>query len=154
MAVAREVQPTLVPDPRSVLHRLAAANIPPQSAVAIFQADHFPTTPWHLHDFFELAVIESGTAYHVSSQGIDPVGRGTVLFLPPGVGHEYRLCAKMRVYNCLFRAELADAELMWAFRDGHLSRLFEPDGIRWQRFFNLVHAKPELGAPLPKSLGR
>jgi AraC-like DNA-binding protein len=128
MAVPREALPSPTPNPNSILHRLAAAYIPPESAVAIFQADHFPTTAWHLHDFYELAVIESGTAYHVSSQGIDPVQRGTVLFLPPGVGHEYRLCAKMRVYNCLFRAELADAELMWAFRDGHLSTLFEPDG--------------------------
>ena len=33
------------------------------------------------------------------------------------------------VYNCLFRADLDEAELMWAFRDGHLRMLFNPDGL-------------------------
>ena len=38
----------------------------------------------------------------------------------PGVSHEYRGCEDLIVYNCLFRADLDEAELMWAFRDGHL----------------------------------
>lgn len=112
-------------DPGSVLHRLAAAYIPVDGVVGIFQALHFPTTPWHLHDFYELAIVECGTALHVSDRGIEPVARGTVVFVPPGVGHEYRQCTDVRVYNCLFRADLAEAELMWAFRDDHLRVLFD-----------------------------
>lgn len=112
--------------PDSVLHRQATVYIPPDGVVGIFQALHFPTTPWHLHDFYELAIVESGTAFHVSERGIEPIQRGTVVFLPPGVGHEYRLCTNVRVYNCLFRADLAEAELMWAFRDEHLGVLFDP----------------------------
>jgi AraC-like DNA-binding protein len=112
-------------DPSSVLHRLAAAYIPSDGVVGIFQALHFPTTPWHLHDFYELAIVERGTALHVSDRGIEPVARGTVVFVPPGVGHEYRQCRDVRVYNCLFRADLAEAELMWAFRDDHLRVLFD-----------------------------
>src|SRR4051812_28523058 len=126
MALPQEAVEILRPDPDSVVHRLASVYIPPDAAVGIFRALHFPTTPWHLHDFYELAIIESGTAHHVSERGIEPVRRGTVLFLPPGVGHEYRLCSDVLVYNCLFRAELADAELMWAFRDGQLGVLFDP----------------------------
>ena len=97
------------------------------SAVAIFVAHHFPTIGWHEHDFYELAVISTGRGLHESEHGIIPVEAGTVVFIPPGVSHEYRGCEDLIVYNCLFRAELDEAELMWAFRDGHLSVLFNPD---------------------------
>jgi AraC family L-rhamnose operon transcriptional activator RhaR len=113
-------------DPNTAVHRLAAVYIPPNAAVGIFDALHFTTTPWHFHDFYELAMVKSGAAYHVSHRGIERVERGTVIFVPPGVGHEYRLCEDIRVYNCLFRADLADGELMWAFRDDHLRFLFDP----------------------------
>jgi len=112
--------------PNSAVHRLATVYIPPNAAVGIFDALHFTTTPWHLHDFYELAIVKSGTAYHVSDRGIEQVERGTVIFVPPGVGHEYRLCEDIRVYNCLFRADLADSELLWAFRDEQLRVLFDP----------------------------
>jgi hypothetical protein len=55
------------------------------------------------------------------------------VFIPPGVSHEYRGCEDLIVYNCLFRAELDEAELMWAFRDGHLSALFNPDNLSRDR---------------------
>ncbi|MFL5750512.1 MAG: AraC family transcriptional regulator [Chloroflexota bacterium] len=126
MALPHEALETRRHDPDAVLHRRAAAYIPVDGVVGIFQALHFPTTPWHLHDFYELAIVECGTALHVSDGGVEPVARGTVVFVPPGVGHEYRLCSGVRVYNCLFHADLAEAELMWAFRDDHLSVLFDP----------------------------
>jgi AraC family transcriptional regulator, L-rhamnose operon transcriptional activator RhaR len=126
MALPQKILEPDARDPNSVLHRLTSAYIPNDGVVGIFRANHYPTTPWHVHDFFELAIVESGTAYHVSDRRIDPVEAGTVLFLPPGVGHEYRLCTGVSVYNCLFRAELAEAELMWAFRDEHLGALFDP----------------------------
>ena len=126
MALPKEALQIHEPDPNSVVRREATVYIPPDGVVGIFQALHFPTTPWHVHDFFELAIVESGRAYHVSERGIEPVKRGTVIFMPPGIGHEYRLCTDVRVYNCLFRADLAEAELMWAFRDTHLGVLFDP----------------------------
>jgi AraC family L-rhamnose operon transcriptional activator RhaR len=55
-----------------------------------------------------------------------PLHPGVGILLPPGAGHEYRACEDMRVYNCLFRAELMDAELMWARRDRLLGPLFDP----------------------------
>lgn len=97
------------------------------TAVAIFVAHHFPTIGWHEHDFYELAVISTGRGIHESEHGVIPVEAGTVVFIPPGVSHEYRGCEDLIVYNCLFREELDEAELMWAFRDGHLSVLFNPD---------------------------
>jgi AraC family transcriptional regulator, L-rhamnose operon transcriptional activator RhaR len=99
------------------------------SAVAIFVAHHYPTIAWHEHDFYELAVVATGRGLHESEHGIIPVEAGSVVFIPPGVSHEYRGCEDLVVYNCLFQADLDEAELMWAFRDGHLGRLFNPDGL-------------------------
>ena len=126
MALSNAVLEPQVRDPKSVLRRSAAAHIPDDAVVAIFPSLHFPTITWHLHEFYELAIIESGTGYHVSDRGIERIQRGTVVFMPMGAGHEYRLCTDMRVYNCLFREELAEAELMWAFRDEHLGLIFDP----------------------------
>lgn len=99
---------------------------PGDAIVAVVPFRHHPTTPWHDHDFFELAVIESGRGIHESDDGVLPLRAGVAMLLPPGAGHEYRGCEDMRVYNCLFRAELIDAELMWARRDRLLGPLFEP----------------------------
>jgi AraC family L-rhamnose operon transcriptional activator RhaR len=98
---------------------------PPDSIVAVWPFRHHPTTPWHDHDFYELALIESGRGVHESDEGVRALHPGVALLLPPGAGHEYRACEDMRVYNCLFRAELIDAELMWARRDRLLGPLFD-----------------------------
>lgn len=87
------------------------------------------TVQWHEHDFYEVAVIESGSGRHVSDQGSEPIGRGTVIFIPPGVGHAYLACQDVRVYNFFFRSELDELELVWAFRDSHLRTLFNPSGF-------------------------
>jgi AraC family L-rhamnose operon transcriptional activator RhaR len=78
-------------------------------------------------------VIATGRALHESEHGVIPVEAGTAVFIPPGVSHEYRGCEDLIVYNCLFRADLDEAELMWAFRDGHLSVLFNPDSLARDR---------------------
>lgn len=99
------------------------------SIVGFFPAHQYPSTPWHDHDFYELGIVESGSGLHVSDEATELIGRGTVVFVPPGVGHEYRSCQDVRVYNCFFRAELDELELIWAFRDSHLRALFNPTGV-------------------------
>jgi AraC family L-rhamnose operon transcriptional activator RhaR len=103
--------------------------IAPRSVVGFFPAYHHFAIPWHDHDFYELGIVESGSGLHVSPSGSEPFRRGTVVLVPPGVGHEYRSCVDMRVLNCFFRAELDDLELAWAFRDSGLRRLFNPTGV-------------------------
>jgi AraC family L-rhamnose operon transcriptional activator RhaR len=100
--------------------------IAPDAIVAIVPFRHHTSTPWHDHDFFELAVIASGHGVHESDDGIMALQAGAAMLLPPGASHEYRSCQNMLVYNCLFRAELVDAELMWARRDRLLGPLFDP----------------------------
>ena len=78
------------PQPASSSTRAIASHIRPGSVVAIFPARHYPTTPWHEHDFFELAVIESGRGQHVTDQSVELVERGAAFLPSPGTGHEYR----------------------------------------------------------------
>ncbi len=120
------------PDPHMAAERTpqvrAMTHIAPGSIVGIFPAHHFRSIPWHDHECYELAIVEAGGGLHVTSDRTVRVGPGTAIFIPPGVAHEYRDSAEAHVYNCLFRAELVDAELMWAARDPLLGPLFDPDG--------------------------
>jgi AraC-like DNA-binding protein len=47
-----------------------------------------------------------------------------VIFIPPGVVHGYRAQRDVTIYNCFFRAELSEFELLWASRDDALMTLF------------------------------
>jgi len=98
-----------------------------ESVVGCFPAHHFRSIPWHDHDFYELAIVQAGSGVHVGAEGAVMLTPGTVVFVPPGVGHEYRDCPDMHVLNWFFRAELLDVELLWARRDPLLGPLLDPD---------------------------
>ena len=77
----------------TAVHRLAAVVHPAERCRRDLRRIALHDDPWHLHDFYELAIVKSGAGLHVSERGIERVERGTVIFVPPGVGHEYR-CAR------------------------------------------------------------
>jgi AraC-like DNA-binding protein/quercetin dioxygenase-like cupin family protein len=104
----------------------AAPMISPQSVVGVWTLEHWLSVPWHDHDFYELAFIVEGTGFHFAGGEEVAIGPGTVIFIPPGTAHGYRANADVRVYNCFFRAELAEYELLWAARDSALGPLFGP----------------------------
>lgn len=104
-----------------------STHMSPGSIVGIFPAHHFRAIPRHDHDCYELAIIESGQGLHVTTDRTVALRPGLAIFVPPGVAHEYRVNDEAHVYNCLFRAELIDAELLWARRDPLLGSLFDPD---------------------------
>ncbi|HET7726228.1 MAG TPA: AraC family transcriptional regulator [Candidatus Limnocylindrales bacterium] len=101
--------------------------IPRDSIVGCFPAHHFRSIPWHDHDFYELAIVQAGTGVHAGDEEAVPLTPGTVVFVPPGVGHEYRDCPDMHVLNWFFRAEVLDVELLWARHDPLLGQLLDPD---------------------------
>jgi len=98
--------------------------IAPGSVVGLWVVDHLPVVHPHDHAFFEMALVLSGSGFHVCGDSEEPVQAGTVVFVPPGVTHGYRACRDMEVYNCFFRAELSEFELLWAARDDALGALF------------------------------
>ena len=104
--------------------------IAPGSVVGLWLVDHLPVVHAHDHAFYEMALVLSGSGFHVCGDSEEPVQAGTVVFVPPGVAHGYRGCRDMEVYNCFFRAELAEFELLWAARDDALGALFGRGGTR------------------------
>src|SRR4051794_4079430 len=107
----------------------ADALIEPTALIGFLIANHPLYTFEHFHDFFELAFVMSGTGMHVTDAGDEPVGRGTAIFVAPGVSHGYKMCDAMVVYNCFLRVEVAQFDLPWASRDGRLGRLFRAPGL-------------------------
>jgi AraC family L-rhamnose operon transcriptional activator RhaR len=71
-----------------------------------------------------MAFVLKGTGTHFCGANEEPIQPGTVIFVPPGVAHGYRALRDVEVYNCFFRSELADFELLWAARDDALVTLF------------------------------
>jgi AraC-like DNA-binding protein len=71
-----------------------------------------------------MAFVLKGTGIHFCGVDEEAIGPGTVIFVPPGVAHGYRALRDVEVYNCFFRSELADFELLWAARDDGLVTLF------------------------------
>ena len=114
------------PDASSDPHPL----IDPGSVVGLWLVDHLPVVHPHDHAFYEMALVLSGSGIHACGDSEEPVQAGTVVFVPPGVAHGYRACREMQVYNCFFRAELAEFELLWAARDDALGALFERSGTK------------------------
>ena len=104
--------------------------IAPGSVVGLWLVEHLPVVHPHDHAFYEMALVLSGSGFHVCGDSEEPVQAGTVVFVPPGVAHGYRGCRDMEVYNCFFRAELAEFELLWAARDDDLVALFGRSGTR------------------------
>jgi AraC family L-rhamnose operon transcriptional activator RhaR len=104
--------------------------IAPGSVVGLWLVEHLPVVHAHDHAFYEMALVLSGSGFHVCGDSEEPVQAGTVVFVPPGVAHGYRGCRDMEVYNCFFRAELSDFELLWAARDDALGALFGRSGTK------------------------
>lgn len=70
-------------------------------------------TPPHVHDFFELAYVESGMGINVVN-GIEQfVRKGDFFILNPTTSHCYRKLGnqKLIIHNCLFLPELIDNTL-------------------------------------------
>lgn len=106
------------------LDATAEPLIRPGSVVGLWPVAHWLAVPWHDHDFYEVALITQGTGYHFCGSREERIQAGTVIFVPPGIAHGYRALVNMVAYNCFFRSELSEFELLWASRDGALVTLF------------------------------
>ena len=87
----------------------------------------------HTHSFFELVFVLDGEAVHVSPAGREPIRRGDVLVLRPGVWHGYEECRELRIYNLCFGAEVLNRELAWARADMGLGYLLWTGPMASQR---------------------
>ena len=116
--------------PHAPGYTLAADAFMEPSQLVGFSIAHQPLSVFmHFHDFYELALVVSGTGLHMTSAGEQRVRRGSVIFVAPGVSHGYRMGEDLVVYNCFLRVEAAQFDLPWARRDQWLGHLFGPPGL-------------------------
>jgi AraC family L-rhamnose operon transcriptional activator RhaR len=104
----------------------ADAFMGPAELVGFSVGKHLATVFDHFHEFYELALVLQGQGQHVTSGRSRSVGRGSVMFVPPGISHAWELCDDLIVYNCFLRVEAARFDLSWAQRDPRLGFLFAP----------------------------
>ena len=56
---------------------------------------------FHMHDFYEINIVTSGTGKHIIEQRELLAQRGDVFIIPPFVGHGYLCAERMTVYHLL-----------------------------------------------------
>jgi len=79
--------------------------------------------PPHEHDFIEIVLTVSGSAYQETALRRLPIKSGSVTILRPGHWHSYSQCRKLVIYNCCFGAELLRREMAWLIDDPKLAWL-------------------------------
>ena len=59
----------------------------------------------HRHDFYELTLVVSGAAKHLTSTDSYPIGKGDVFLIKPGTSHGYGNIDQLELINILYRPE-------------------------------------------------
>ncbi|MBN8525192.1 MAG: AraC family transcriptional regulator [Planctomycetes bacterium] len=100
-----------------------------------WRSDHFA----HDHDFYELVVVAEGEGDHISVDGTQRIAPGDVIFMVPGVWHEYSGCTRMYGYDCCFSREILYRDLAWLTDDPVLG------GLLLRNPGSPAHRRPVIG---------
>ncbi len=85
--------------------------------LAVIIMRHDQTIRPHAHDFIEVVFFASGTASHhrrrvsTGEDSTEAVQAGDLLIIPPGEEHAYIEPNEAVINNCLFNAEVLEADL-------------------------------------------
>lgn len=106
------------------------ADLLPNRGLPLFcnRPRHQDPTPFHDHDFVEVAVVRGGAAVHRGVHGERPLARGDVIVLHPGQWHGYLRCATIDLTNLCLPTALLAAELAWLAADPRAGALLPPPG--------------------------
>lgn len=94
---------------------------------------HDEAYPHHRHSFLEIAVVVAGTGTHEIDQVARQVYPGDVLTIPEGVGHGYRDCDALELFNVCIDSALLSRELSWIWTDPLLQCLLDSASPRAAR---------------------
>lgn len=127
------------------------AGMLPAQGVPLFvnRPWHRDPTPFHDHDFLEVAVLVGGTAVHRGIHGERAVGRGDVIVLHPGQWHGYAGCTEVQLYNLGMPVNLFAHELAWLASDPQVAALLPPlrtPTAAPQQVIHLRLGEPDLAA--------
>ncbi|MEK7414200.1 MAG: AraC family transcriptional regulator [Planctomycetota bacterium] len=84
---------------------------------------HADPSPFHDHDFIEIAVVHGGTAVHQGIHGERSIARGDVIILHPGQWHGYARCGSIDLTNLCAPTALFTHELAWLAADPQVAAL-------------------------------
>lgn len=114
--------------PQPSAHTLTVGELFPTVGAAVY-VNHLPhqaDTPFHDHDFLEIAIVQSGSGCHRNLRDTVPLEAGDVLLVTPGQWHGYTACADLWLYNLDVAHALLVNELGWLNHDPLLATLLAP----------------------------
>lgn len=75
-----------------------------------------PVPHLHVHDFIEISYVASGSGIHILGDSTYEVGKGDLFLINYHIPHEFRSleppAAPLRVYNCVFKPDFIDVNLI------------------------------------------
>ena len=75
----------------------------PNLRIKVHRETRQPAVPEHRHDFFEIVLVHSGTAVHVTGKLRHSIGAGDVLVLNDRRSHSYECNHNLSLFNILIR---------------------------------------------------
>lgn len=60
---------------------------------------------YHNHDFYEIAIVLSGSGYHKTLHNKIPFSKGSIFFMDIGEPHGYQIDEEFDIINCLFHPD-------------------------------------------------
>lgn len=113
---------------------------------------HPPNKP-HQHTYYEIVLVEAGTAEHLTAQGSRHLLPGDVIIIQPRIWHQYREPKNFQIVNCLFdRGVLRTHGTFLALLDGAFEYFFKPPADRRNAAPIVLHASPALHTRLNQLL--
>jgi AraC family transcriptional regulator, L-rhamnose operon transcriptional activator RhaR len=106
--------------------------LPQEQPIATRHWSYSGDFPRHDHDFFEINLMLSGKARHVSAAGEASIQKGDIVILRPGSWHAYADCKKLEGVFCAFSETLLCHDLAWTLEYPTLADLFwkkHPTGV-------------------------
>lgn len=72
----------------------------------VVRYDHRRNRRMHQHDFFELVLVTSGHARHVTPNGSCDISKGDVFLIRPGTAHAYEAVSDFSLVNLIYAPQL------------------------------------------------
>ena len=72
----------------------------------VVRYDHRRNRRMHQHDFFELVLVTSGHARHVTPNGSCDISEGDVFLIRPGTAHAYEAVSDFSLVNLIYAPQL------------------------------------------------
>lgn len=85
----------------------------------------------HDHDYYELCVVQKGSAKHLTDEGLRMISQGSVIVVPPGQVHAFASVRALSAINVYYLTEwlMGDLHSLWD-QDGVMPLFFAPSLFR------------------------